>query len=377
MLSPRLASLNYGFIIAFASLLTVGGGGCTGGAPEIAYEDYAAALEGAACEWQTACNLSPSEDSCRETHFFDRKDPYVSAAIEAGTVVFDSVAAYRCVDEVRARSCDRTEPSAPSCAEVFLGQVAPEEPCLIDDECVGDGLCGFDPNCTDQCCAGACRLLPGPVEIGESCVNTVVDCVEGAYCKIDAMTNQRTVCTAELPLGSSCTFGDQCVDAAYCDFSTEQCVTKVGEGELCPFGQGTCQDGLYCDWVGQDYEEQRCILLVPFVALGEPCDTNIGNVACADVGALCSDAGICVLAPAVGEACVDNRCAAYASCADGTCIANADEGKKCGVLDGDYGLYVWCQGELVCDNSDQPSGFCVVPEYSADACEAPGIPIED
>jgi len=376
----RLSSLNCGFGVAFASLLIVAASSCTGdgpGGPEIPYEEFAGALEDAECEWRVACNLSESQEICREARFLDRADPYVSSAIEAGTVVFHGDAAYRCIDEIRGRSCERTEPPAPSCEEVFTGGVAPEGLCLVSEECIGDGLCGFDPNCTEQCCAGACRLLPGPVEIGESCLNSRSSCVDGAFCELDPMTFMRTVCAARLPVGSSCFFDGECVQAAGCNLLTNVCESRVGEGELCQAGQIKCQEDLYCDWVDDNYEEQRCRSSVHLVGLGEPCDMVLGSLACKDVGTLCSEAGICVLAPAPGETCVDHRCASYASCADqNTCVADVGTGERCGYFDENYDRYVSCAEELICSGDFGPDSVCTAPLFSGESCEVPGTPIE-
>ena len=363
-------------LAAFALVFTTGcegGGGGEPAEPEILYEDYAAAFEDARCVWRVQCNLEESVELCRESTFIDRDDTYVSAAVEAGTIRFDGVAAYRCVEELAARGCGRAEPAAPSCAEVFVGQVGPEDACMISDECVEDGVCGFDPNCVEECCAGACRLLPGPAEVGESCVNQNVDCVEGAYCARDPMTFQRTVCTAQVAIGGACDDRDMCEDVGFCNFNTLLCEPRRGDGAPC-FGLiDACAEGFYCNWVGDNYEEQYCIPSVSEALLGEPCLPGSGG--CAEHGVICSSDSVCVLAPGTNEPCINFDCADYAQCNKANvCIAGASLGEPCGYQDDSYDDYVSCAGALICETLAGFGSRCVEPHFSADVCEVPGMP---
>lgn len=382
MFALRLSLRNHDLCRGLTALALVFTAGCEGGAgepdePEILYEDYASALEDAQCTWRTQCNLEESVESCREITFIDRSDTYFSAAVEAGTIRFDGAAAYRCVEEIVARGCERTEPAAPSCAEVFVGQVGPEDPCMLSDECVEDGVCGFDPNCVEQCCAGACRLLPGPAEIGESCVNQNVECVEGAFCARDPMTFQRTVCAAKVEIGGSCDGNVECEDAGFCNFNSARCETRLGEGEVC-FGLGNaCAEGFYCDWVGDNYEDQRCTPSAGVALLGEPCLPDLGKWGCAEHGVICSPGAVCVLAPGADEPCIGFQCAEYADCNDANvCASGAALGERCGYLDESYSDYIPCAGSLVCDGEFDFELRCVEPQFSADVCEVPGEPFE-
>jgi len=366
-------------LAAFALVFTAGcegGGGGEPAEPEILYEDYAAAFEDAWCTWRAQCNLEESVESCREISYIDRDDTYVSAAVEAGTIRFDGAAAYRCLEETLARGCERAEPAAPSCAEVLVGQVGPEDPCMISDECVEGGVCGFDPSCADECCAGACRLLPGPAEVGESCVNQNVDCVEGAYCARDPMTFQRTVCTAQVAIGGACSDSNMCEDAGFCNFNNGLCEPRLGEGASC-FGAGNaCAEGLRCEWVGGDsYEEQYCVSSVSQALLGELCQADLGQWGCAEHGVICSLDSVCVLAPGANEPCVDFDCADYAYCNDANvCVVGASLGEPCGYRDNSYSGYVHCAGALICGGDSEFSQKCVDPQFSADLCEVPGTP---
>jgi hypothetical protein len=336
--------------------------------PEIAYHDYAASIEAAQCEWRARCNLDASVESCRARLLLDRDAPYLDAAVAAETVRYHGDAAYRCVDEYAARSCERypEDDPLPSCAEIFEGQVAPEDPCMIDSECVDDGVCGINPNdCVDdaQCCAGACRLLPGKVAQGESCTNQFAECEDGTYCARDPMTNQRTVCTANRPIGALCDFSDRCVDEGYCSFMTGYCEAKLGAGEAC-WGQDWCADGLRCLWDGS---ADTCTPLTLGAALGEPCSTQAGYDACADIGAWCSNTSdTCVLLPGDGEPCLDGyRCADFADCWGDACVTRPGLGEPC---DGS------CAEGLFCDWDG--GMICASPVFAVDECEVPGEPFD-
>ena len=266
-------------------------------------------------------------------------------------------------------ACERSpeEDPIPSCAEIFEGQVAPEDPCMIDGECVENGVCGVNPNdCVDdaQCCVGACRLLPGKIAQGESCANQLAECEEGSFCARDPMTNQRTVCTANRPIGAICDFGEGCVDDGFCNFYTGYCEAKRGTGQECESGDW-CVEGNRCEWNEGTYTAS-CVAVTLGAALGEPCTPNVGYDACADIGAWCSETSLtCVLLPGHGEACVDYRCAAYADCDNDICVALPSAGETC------YGA---CAGGLFCD---WDAGMtCAVPEFAADGCEVPGEPYD-
>ncbi|MEZ4385226.1 MAG: hypothetical protein R3A79_28115 [Nannocystaceae bacterium] len=371
-----MASLSFARVglLFGATLLLSASAGCERSGfvpdPEIAYADYAASIETAVCEWRTRCNLDASVDSCRELQFVDRDDPYISAAIAAETVLYHGDAAYRCVDEYAARSCERdpAEDPIPSCAEIFEGQVAPEDPCLVDEECVENGVCGVNPNdCVDdaQCCAGACRLLPGAVPEGESCANQFARCEAGTYCAVDPMTFQPTVCTANRPIGALCEFNDGCVDEGFCNFSTGYCEAKRGAGEEC-WQHSWCAENHRCIWDQVTFLE-TCVPVTIGAALGEPCTPDVGSEACADVGAWCSNTTTtCVLLPGPGEPCIDGyRCAPYAECGDTTCVALPRAGEVC------WGS---CAGGLFCDWDNAMT--CAVPEFSGDGCEVPGEPFD-
>lgn len=346
-------------------------------APSVAYEDYRASYERALCEWRASCNLEESAERCIETRLLDRADDYVERAIEAGTIRYDGEMGYQCILEIRERTCDwMVEDPTPSCPHVFEGRVAPEEPCLISDECIGGGTCGFNPlTCTEMCCAGECRLPRPPAEVGDSCASNTIDCAEGTYCAIDPMTFQRTVCVAGGKVGAACG-GDTnagCDVDGYCDFNMGICRPKIAAGAVCQYSD-SCQAPGRCEYVDQNYVEQRCV--VP-VALGEACNRIVGDFACKDFGARCGVSGVCELAPGAGEPCPDEACAAFAYCVDGTCALAVDEGGACGWTGGDYyGGYVPCAGDLRCDSVDYDSSVCVIPESENASCEVPGQPIE-
>lgn len=69
----------------------------------------------------------------------------------------------------------------------------------------------------------------------------VCDTADGLQCANGA-------CIALTPLGGTCRFADECVPAAYCDYSQYRCAAQSALGATCPgMYDGECVAGAYCD----------------------------------------------------------------------------------------------------------------------------------
>ncbi|MEZ4452862.1 MAG: hypothetical protein R3B09_25615 [Nannocystaceae bacterium] len=347
---------------------------CSGSGPEdppptMTFTEYREAYEQALCEWRVGCKLEESLEKCREWTFLDREGSYTEAALEKGTLLFHGDLAQGCLDELKALSCLREDPTGtPTCLDVLEGQVAPEEPCMLSAECALDGVCGKDPSCVDMCCAGECRVLPGPLKIGEDCTNPTRTCEDGSFCQVDPITFQLTVCAPKVGLGGSCAFDGSaaCSDDTYCRFDTGLCTARIPEGADCYNYSDACTAPAVCVYFG-DYPNYNASCRSP-AALGAPCSVELYNRACLDLGAVCNPGtGVCEDGPEIGAPCVDSRCggAAYCDYETNVCRGYAALGTPCGYLNGD----VACGGALQCDND-----VCTAPSYLEDACPVPGQP---
>lgn len=344
--------------------------------------EYAEELELAYCEWETECHRFPGVTECQGARGLDQ-DPdfaYLIAAVKAGTAEYDGEAARDCLAAIRERGCEEAEPEPPAvCDDVFRGRIGRNGPCMSSLECAGDAVCGFDPSCADECCPGACRVLPDPLAEGEACGGTA-PCEEGLYCAVDPMTFVSTVCTPRVKAGGSCLLGEACVADAYCEDTTATCRELVdrAEGESCGRREERCVAPAECHYVqppGDEFGEAEQTCVVPG-HLGAPCDPQDYST-CARFDTYCDEGSrLCTLLPVPGSACASSGCAEYAYCetgpyvegqaaGPGTCKALAGAGERCGEVDG---AYVQCLGDLWCDEDSR----CSLQTTTPVECPVPG-----
>lgn len=354
--------------------------GC--GAPTVG--EYADELELAYCEWETECHRFASISDCKSARGLDRDRDfaYLIDAVAAGTAEYDGDAALDCLEAIRGRGCWDAEPAAPAvCGDVFRGRIGRNGPCMSSLECVGDAVCGFDPACADECCPGACRVLPDALEKGAACGGSA-QCGDGLYCAVDPDTFVATVCTALVKVGGACVFDDACVEEAYCgdDGMCTQWRDRES-GESCAERGDRCVAPAECHYVqleGDEFGAADNVCVTPG-HLGAVCDP-LDSGSCGRFDTYCEPAtSLCTLLPIPGAACSSEGCADYASCqhdgfdegdqaSPGTCVALAGLGDACGEVDGHY---VDCLGDLWCDESQKcsfgepPAEPCPVPESGA------------
>jgi hypothetical protein len=260
----------------------------------------------------------------------------LEAAVSAGEVKYDGLAARACLDEIAARSCDALlERETEACDKAVEGNVAAGGECDFDFQCQGQAFCKI----TGSACPGAC-------------------------------TNRQ-------PAGSSCTDDDHCADGLVCSEQTSACTAPAGETEACEGASAPpCAPGLLC--IGEDETAGtpgscKTASSVFVAAVGEACSFQTGplcvsSAACtiddlatlsgtcaakAASGAACKRAsipaqcpddqycegsganpdGICTALPGDGQPCVEvlgeQRCAAYARCENGTCRNMQTNGGAC------------------------------------------------
>jgi len=373
---PR-ATLSYAF--AALALTLVGATACerspfTPPLPSTPYEEYRAAYEQAVCEWQVRCTFAASIESCRDSSLSDRDGHYLDAAVAAGTIKYDGVSAYDCLEELAEVTCDRDESlseQAPSCGLVLEGLVPPDSACMIGDECALDGVCGVAPGCEESCCPGNCRVVNITAELGESCVNNNVRCAAGSYCAREPDTGVRTVCAARRPLDAGCSDDfNACQEDLSCDGLT--CRARALAGESC--SAAACASGLTCAYLND--ASQICVAPAE---LGAPCEPEAYSGACLHLAARCNyDTRVCELLGDVGESCT-NGCRPYTFCdyQSDTCRAYASLSEPCGWFPiGQYdGIWIQCGGDLQCETNGN-NGACITRQYPQDLCEVPYVAAE-
>ncbi len=368
-------------------------------ATEVEIEDFFELAEAAYCEWAVACRAFGVEERCRDVnHFEDRLSmrmlsgvgsgdslptAYYKEAVEVGRVDYDKKAAATCLAYVRGQSCDLPEVHTYSedelagqaaCEGLFKGRMGRNGPCLAAIECAEAAVCGFDPNCTDMCCVGACRVLPATPKLGEPCNNV---CEVDTYCAFDPNTGMSTVCTASPTVGQPCP-DFSCAGSSSCDFDgggMPVCMAKKPAGAACGGDGGTCDVGLECTR-DQNYDNGVCLRPADE---GEPCDPLSPDVVCRRLDNICDVAtNKCAPPPGNGEPCPGYRCRGDFFCAVGNnvqkCSPVADAGEGCGYPDFD-GSYVPCSGDNVCDPNDDFSDFKCVPPNPASPCPVPEDPL--
>lgn len=360
----------------------------------VPFDDFYALAEEAYCAWQVECNAYGVEARCATVNHIEQAlsmrsisgvgngDPvpidYMREAIAAGRITYDEKRAAACIEYVRARSCEHDQLHVASeeelagrlaCAELFVGRMTANGPCMSASECAGLAVCGFNPNCTDACCVGACRVLPGAAELGEPCPNG--DCVAGSYCDFDPNTGNNTTCKAAPGLGQACGRGI-CAVGAVCDFTGDQaiCVAPKKPGQRC-YGNEECEQPGSCRY-DPNIGDQTCFR--PAEA-GGACNFDYGGLQCMRFDHACGPSNTCEPLPGKNEACGNVPCAGDLFCSESLgyrCSPVADEGEFCG-YNQDTFEYIPCSGDNYCDNEFE-NGKCVAPVAAA-SCPVPDDPV--
>ena len=233
---------------------------------------------------------------------------------------------------------------------------------MIADECAGElSVCGFNPTCTDECCPGECRFIPGPFAAGEPC-DDGQQCEAGTYCKFDIEGEEFTAVCTTLP-----SEGDSCETINYDTSSTCQGDTFCNDDDICEArrkdGQA-CSDDFHCQAKSYCGEDETCVARV---RRGKPCDDDSD---CLHGDSICHK-DECTRLLGVGDECGEwtQPCVDYAICTGNTCTELGKVGDPCDPLDPQGDTSIPCYPSLYCDEekctkpeAPEAMDFCPVPE---------------
>ena len=272
---------------------------------------------------------------------------------------FDANQGAACLSALQAalasQSCDLST-AQNVCDTVFVPAVPEGGDCGDDSNCIQrpDGglvACDQSAGCPGTCTAGG--LLNQPciaslcqqgfcdpelqlddggfqetcvayAEAGEPCEQANdIQCDTGLSCVLG--DSGALTCRPLGTDGESCTINGDCVATDYCNFAGNNavgtCTVGAQLGQSCQSTpQDTCVSPNFC-------AQGSCIS--PFPSIGQTCAPGAADC----VEGACSvpsgqSLGTCVIAPVVGEACVDGDCA-VGFCDAGTCVPEAVAGQPC------------------------------------------------
>ena len=209
----------------------------------------------------------------------------------ASTSIYNPAQGEQCLTEMRAASqngtvCPMQPASSAACDQAFSstepgGSAQPGQVCEMDDDCArpaqGEAKClsshDVQTGATTRTCV---TVLPG--EAGSSpCVGTRDGsvtmyssssspqpltgyvCDKGAGLTCDGQSHS---CEALGAPGAECSNDSDCLDSAWCNWTTQQCVARVAAGSSCDASSSQCDVSSYCD------DTQVC---VSFLAPGAAC----------------------------------------------------------------------------------------------------------
>jgi hypothetical protein len=303
--------------------------------PPLDKADLASAFIDAECTHLVKCKVFPDSDSCHRAYIGINfvVDATQFAAIDAGKVIYDGVAARECIDSYATASCDRTDESArispEACDRILEGTMGAGASCALDNECVSKS-CDI-PVCVVQCCRGACTSGPAPTRqpVGGSCLSA--PCAAGTYCDLTSemcvplvalngscMQDYQCVfglacfggsCAAAPIVGQTCTTPISCRDlGTTCNQTTKQCIDVGLPGAACTTA-ADCSQFYQCDATGHCAEGS---------GLGGPC---MSSNDCFPDQTYCAiptgqTAGMCAASQPDGGTCTDDRECASDHCED-------------------------------------------------------------
>ena len=324
--------------VSWSALLLVlaGAGGC------VRAEKLDERVARAWCKQKVECSEFPDVRTCMAVRHSE-EESYLDLSIAAGRIDYDGAAARRCVRAIERIPCHRgvdVDALLAPCAEILRGTIAPDEPCMTSQECVGErSLCGFDPGCGSGCCPGLCRYRPGPFAVGEACAGQQ-ECEAEAACL-------EGRCAALPGPGAACLEGWRCAAGSYCN-EWMQCQAIPKQGESCA-AVGLCAGTSLC----------RAGVCAARAETGEACERTSE---CLRQDNVC-DGGRCVAGLAVGASCGEETrgCVGYAFCREGACVEYKSLGESCD----DQGRRCYPTLDCVegrCERLQDGARVCPVPE---------------
>lgn len=311
--------------------------GCA--ADEIPLEDYGRSLNEAYCEWATGCGEFGDMYAC---------STYVSASlafevgadlmngVANGSIVYDGERAHECIEALTGASCavyafeDTLWSSV--CSRVFSGTIADGQLCHLDVQCRSSWCDVSWDACDGACCAGSCVTVPQGSAIGQACPLGL--CVDGAFCDYGTET-----CQARKGEGVPCEYSEACASDLVCMGYPGVCARPRAEGEACIGGE--------CGRLGLTCDPTRSICVAVQVA-GEVCNPEVDL--CGTSLSCSAATNTCMSAPGFGEPCayecngLQLYCAVDGLGGGGVCEARKNNGEACSYEDECLSWYCGASG---------------------------------
>jgi hypothetical protein len=295
---------------------------CHHAKPPLDKTDLQSAFVDAQCTHLVSCGVFPDSNACHRayTGYIFAVEPTKFAAIDAGKILYDGVAARECIDSYATASCDRTQQSArvspDACDHVVEGTLDAGVSCVLDDECVSK-KCDI-PVCVVECCSGFCASGSAPTRA---------------------------------PVGGSC-LSAACAAGSYCDLTSETCAPLVAKS-------GSCQQDYQCAY-GLACFNGSC---APPPTLGQACT---GLRSCRDIGTVCNQTSMqCIADGLPAAACASSadcspfyRCDATGHCAEGSGLGGSCTTSSDCFLDQTFCAIPTGQTTGSCASSQADGGTC-------------------
>lgn len=237
----------------------VGGGGVPTG--PLSEADFRAALTSTYCDLLVSCCTSSGivldHEKCDS---FISNASGTSAMGRPGTYTYDANQAAECLDAVRTSlgACTSFPNAVSPCAGVYQGTLPPGAPCQASVEC-DRGVADASVSCDSGGDGGkVCSRKSRGVK-GEACTESCRQQGPITYCQGSGISSDDRVqcfandglycssgfCSAQLPLGSSCTETAACAGEATCRLQDHVCVALGSEGATCATNSD-CVSTAYC-----------------------------------------------------------------------------------------------------------------------------------
>ncbi len=310
---------------------------------------------------QTCGFLDAAQESSCETFLrsFNLDFDGIPAALAAGRIAYDPIAAQGCLDAWSGSDCTYAGYALPihttaveACARVFSGNVAQGGACCFGFQCQDDAACtagkcaapGPCGSCTpnDNCINNACVARP---DVGQTCAQDgSIRCKAGLVC-IPTADYLSGTCGALGVAGDRC-FNDfqtnPCGAGLYCDFTLAQpvCALLATIGQDC--GDTTaCAAGLLCPHA--DTSTMTLGKCAPPIARDGACSlATSGDTGC-KMFEQCNGT-TCDLDTVLGSTCSMTCDLGYCDLATNTCKPAVPEGGAC-----TPGLDSQCEQRTACD----------------------------
>lgn len=297
----------------------------------------------AICGYMVRCGSMEDLPTCRSLFgaFILRSGIFANLveAIAQNKVIYDGVKAEACFAGYAQAVCYRDAASnaginAGACFEMFMGTVAANGACALDQECVSKN-CNVT-QCPNACCMGTCEggTAPGLRTVGQPC-SSADQCVD-TYCDETAPTPTCTSYKAPL---TACTRNEECGAGYYC-------VTSSTPPMCRPMSQpgGSCTSLYDCLLVSNVCSNSKC---VAGGLTGHPCTENGVTISDCQEQHRCETT--CQLPPAVGQPCAATQNCRESYCDGNTCQPYKVNGAACmQLMNGNDCESAYCDSTNMC-----------------------------